>query len=88
MGVIVKETLPVVDAIAAKIDDRGISVRDAAAMIGVNFRTLYNWLNANTNPPMNAETIPALARFLEVPRVQVVELFGVDLGSESEHLGP
>lgn len=93
MGQVVKETLPVVDAVAATMDERGISARQAATELGVSNGTVSNWLKANTNPPLDADTQAALARFLDVSPRRVVELFGIDLSDDpldsgAAHTGP
>lgn len=83
MATIVKETLPVVDAIRDRAREEGLSTRGVGERLGVSPSTVSNWYRGNVTPPLNAETQAAVARFLEVSPARVVELFGLDLSVSS-----
>ena len=87
MGTVVRQTLPVVDAIQVEIARRGVSLRTAAMQLGVSHQTVTNWLRGGTTPVLTSEAQHNIAAFLGVSPKRVVELFDLDLSSEaSEHL--
>lgn len=82
MGRVVRETLPVIDAVAARIEELGISQRQASRDLDVSPQTVPNWLRGSTTPPLDAKHQQAFARFLEISPREVVELYGLDVSSE------
>ena len=79
MAVIVRETLPIVDAIAEKMERERLSARHVARALEVSPQTVTNWLKAFHPPALDADTQAAFARFLGVSPRRVVELFQLDL---------
>lgn len=82
MGQVIRTTLPIVDAVAARIEELGISNRRAAEELGVSHQTVPNWLRGSSSPPLDAKHQAAFARFLEISPREVIELYGLDLSSE------
>lgn len=83
MAHIVRETLPVVDAITERIDQDGLSYRQAADLLGTSPGTVRNWIKGNVTPPLTGDTQRNIARFLGVSPRRVVELFSIDLGDDN-----
>ena len=70
---------PLVDALRAKLDEDGMTVRKAGDIAGVSGQTVANWARGTVAPKMNAEHQAGLARLLQVSPRSVLEMAGFDL---------
>ena len=82
MAVITRITLPIVDAVAERMEQEHLSRRQVAQQLGTSPSTVSNWLRGLVDPVLTRELQHALAKFLEVSPFQVAELFEVDLSRE------
>ncbi len=84
MATIVRETLPVVDAISDLIEDQHVSNREVARRLGVAPGTVGNWLDAKTVPDWRDDRLRRrISILLGVSPLRVLELFGVDTSDEA-----
>lgn len=83
MATITKETLPIADAIAERIQPRGeLSQRQAADALGVSPSTVGNWVKGNVESLDLRKHHRRLAMFLGLSMYEVAEMSGVDLSRE------
>lgn len=83
MATITKETLPIADAIAARIKPNGeLSARQAADLLGVSPSTVGNWLKGNVDSLQVHKHQRRLAMFLGLPMREVAAMCGVDLSDD------
>lgn len=83
MATIIRQTLPIVDALRAQAERQGLSTRGMAEELDVSPTTVSNWYRGNVTPALTADNQRRFAQFLEISPRQVVELFEIDLSSEA-----
>lgn len=79
MPTIVRHTLPVVDALVERIDELGLTYREAADQLGVSPTTIMNWKRGVVDPALTVDLQLRLADFLELPPFWVADMFLLDL---------